>query len=127
MFDKKENIVRAEEIHTIIGKESSFEGKLIFDGVVRIDGSFKGNIQSKGKLLIGETASLEAEIETGSLILSGEVKGNITAYDRVEIKSKGRFTGNIKTVVLVIEEGAIFNGNASMEVQKVSSIVKNSD
>jgi cytoskeletal protein CcmA (bactofilin family) len=61
------------------------------------------------------------------LILSGEVKGNITAYDRVEIKSKGRFTGNIKTVVLVIEEGAIFNGNASMEVQKVSSIVKNSD
>lgn len=125
MFDKKDNTVRPEEIHTIIGKESSFEGKLVFDGVVRIDGSFKGNIQSKGKLLIGETASLEAEIETGSLILSGEVKGNVTASERVEIKSKGRFTGNIKTSILVIEEGASFNGTSTMEVQKVSSIVKN--
>ena len=127
MFDKKENNVTSEEIHTIIGKESSFEGKLVFDGVVRIDGSFKGNIQSKGKLLIGETASLEAEIETGSLILSGEIKGNVTAFDRVEIKSKGRFTGNINTPVLLIEEGASFNGTSSMEVQKISSLVKEPD
>ncbi len=127
MFDKKENEVRSEEIHTIIGRESSFEGKLVFDGVVRIDGSFKGNIQSKGKLLVGESAVLEAEIETGSLILSGEIKGNIAAANRVEIKSKGRFTGNIKTPILLIEEGASFNGTSSMETQKISSIVKDSE
>jgi cytoskeletal protein CcmA (bactofilin family) len=127
MFDKKENEVRSEEIHTIIGRESSFEGKLVFDGVVRIDGSFKGNIQSKGKLLIGESAVLEAEIETGSLILSGEIKGNIAAASRVEIKSKGRFTGNIKTPILLIEEGASFNGTSSMETQKISSLVKDSE
>ncbi len=127
MFDKKENDVKLEEIHTIIGKESSFEGKLVFDGVVRIDGSFKGNIQSKGKLLIGETAVLEAEIETGSLILSGEIKGNVIAFDRMEIKSKGKFTGNIKTPVLLIEEGASFNGTSSMESQTISSLVKESE
>lgn len=124
MFDKKEINVNPEEIHTIIGRESSFEGKLIFDGVVRIDGTFKGNIQSKGKLLIGETANIEAEIETGSLILSGEIKGNITAYDRVEIKSKGRFTGNITSPVLTIEEGAVFNGASSMETKKPSPLIK---
>ncbi|MGB9735516.1 MAG: bactofilin family protein [bacterium] len=124
MFDKRESMVKPEEIHTIIGKDSAFEGKLIFDGVVRIDGSFKGNIQSKGKLLVGDTANIEAEIETGSLILSGEIKGNVVAYDRVEIKSKGRFTGNIKTAILIIEEGASFNGTSSMEVKKTSSMVK---
>lgn len=127
MFDKKESAVKPEEIHTIIGKDSAFEGKLIFDGVVRIDGSFKGNIQSKGKLLIGETANIEAEIETGSLILSGEIKGNVTAFERVEIKGKGRFTGNIKTSILIIEEGAFFNGTSSMEVTKTSPIVKKTE
>ncbi len=127
MFDKKEGTVSSEEIHTIVGRESSFEGKLVFDGVVRIDGSFKGTIQSKGKLLIGESAVLEAEIETGTLILSGAIQGNVIAFERVEIKGKGRFTGNIKTPVLLIEEGAQFNGTSSMELQKVSSIVKDSE
>ncbi len=127
MFDKKETNVSSEEIHTIIGKESSFEGKLVFDGVVRIDGSFKGTIQSKGKLLIGESAVLEAELETGTLILSGSIQGNVIAFERVEIKGKGRFTGNIKTPVLLIDEGAQFNGTSSMELQKTSSIVKDSE
>ncbi len=127
MFDKKETNVSSEEIHTIIGKESSFEGKLVFDGVVRIDGSFKGTIQSKGKLLIGESAVLEAELETGTLILSGSIQGNVVAFERVEIKGKGRFTGNIKTPVLLIDEGAQFNGTSSMELQKTSSIVKDSE
>ncbi len=124
MFDKKESDIKPEEIHTIIGKESAFEGKLIFDGVVRIDGSFKGTIQSKGKLLVGETAKIEAEIEAGTLILSGDIKGNIVASDRIEIKSRGRFTGNITSPVLVIEEGAEFNGASAMDKNKASSLVK---
>ena len=124
MFDKKENSVKPEEIHTIIGRESTFEGKLIFDGVVRIDGIFKGSIQSKGKLLIGESAKIEAEIETGSLILNGEMNGNITAHERVEIKGKGRFTGNINSPSLTVEEGALFNGTSAMEKNKTSAGVK---
>ncbi|MCL4557226.1 MAG: polymer-forming cytoskeletal protein [Deltaproteobacteria bacterium] len=124
MFDKKENNVKPEEIHTIIGKESTFEGKLIFDGVVRIDGIFKGSIQSRGKLLIGESAKIEAEIETGSLILNGEMNGNITAHERVEIKGKGRFTGNINSPSLTIEEGALFNGTSTMDKKKTSTGLK---
>ena len=114
MFDKKETNVKQEEIHTIIGKESSFEGKLVFDGIVRIDGNFKGNINAKGKLIVGETAIIEADIEAVSIILSGEIKGNITASDKIEVRSKGRFTGNISTPSLVIEEGASFNGSSTM-------------
>ncbi len=124
MFEKKENDVKREEIHTIIGRESTFEGKLVFDGVVRIDGTFKGNIQSKGKLLIGESAKIEAEIETSSLILNGEMSGNITASDKVEIKGKGRFSGNIHAPSLTVEEGALFNGSSTMDRGKESAIVK---
>ncbi|MCL4477742.1 MAG: polymer-forming cytoskeletal protein [Deltaproteobacteria bacterium] len=114
MFDKKETNIKQEEIHTIIGKESAFEGKLVFDGIVRIDGNFKGNINAKGKLIVGETAMIEADIEAVSIILSGEIKGNITASDKIEVRSKGRFTGNISTPSLVIEEGASFNGSSTM-------------
>ncbi len=126
MFDKKKDDIKSEEIHTIIGKESSFEGKLVFDGIVRIDGSFKGNVQSKGKLLVGETSNIEADIEIGSIILSGEIKGNIVADTIVEIKSKGRFTGNVTSPVLIIEEGAAFNGTSAMDKKKISSHVKES-
>lgn len=126
MFDKKEDNIKSEEIHTIIGKESSFEGKLVFDGIVRIDGSFKGNVQSKGKLLVGEASNIEADIEIGSIILSGEIKGNIIANTIVEIKSKGRFTGNITSPVLIIEEGAVFNGTSAMDKKKISPHVKES-
>ncbi len=126
MFDTKKDDIKSEEIHTIVGKESSFEGKLVFDGIVRIDGSFKGNVQSKGKLLVGETSNIEADIEIGSIILSGEIKGNIIANTIVEIKSKGRFTGNVTSPVLIIEEGAVFNGTSVMDKKKISPHVKES-
>ncbi len=106
------------KIHTILGKESEFEGKLSFEGTVRIDGKFTGEIFTKDKLVIGEGAVVSAEMEVDSVVISGEVKGNINAKSRVEINSPGKLYGNIQAPILIIEEGVIFEGNCKMERQK---------
>lgn len=106
------------KIHTILGRESEFEGKLSFEGTVRIDGKFTGEIFTKGKLVIGEGAVVNAKIEVDSVIISGEVKGNMNAESRVEIHSPGKLHGNVQTPILIIEEGVIFEGNCQMEKLK---------
>src|SRR2546422_3845737 len=77
--------VNLNDVHTILGPESGFEGKLVFDGTVRIDGRFKGEIQTDNVLVIGQGARVDAQINVGSIIINGEVTGDITAKHSVEI------------------------------------------
>ena len=68
------------EITTLLGRGASFEGKLTFDGTVRIDGRFKGEVFSDDTLVIGEGAVVEAEIDIGEVIIQGTVVGNVKAF-----------------------------------------------
>ena len=102
------------EIKAFLGPGSKFEGKLFFDEIVRLDGSFKGEIVSKDTLIIGETADIEGEVEVGTFILSGRFKGNVKSVTRVELRRPANFEGTIEAPVLVVEEGVVLNGNLSM-------------
>lgn len=113
MFEKKETST-IEEMHTLLGRESRFEGKLVFDGIVRIDGRFKGEIHAQGKLVIGESALVEANSEVGALVLNGEYHGDVVAKERVEITRTGKLFGTLKTPVLLVEEGGTFDGTCEM-------------
>ena len=118
---ERENVIDFREIKTtdqinaLLGKGSEFEGKLTFTGTVRIDGKFTGEIASKDILIIGDSAKVKADIESGTIIISGEVTGNIRALKKLEILAPGRLHGNITAPVLLIEEGVIFQGNCQME------------
>lgn len=103
------------EIHTIIGRGASFEGKLTFEGTVRVDGSFKGEIFTDDVLVVGEGARLEAEIMVGTLVVNGEIKGNVTATQGVELHQPAKVVGNIATPSIVIDKGVIFEGNCRMQ------------
>lgn len=103
-----------EQINAFLGKDTEFEGKLSFTGAVRIDGRFKGDIFTKGTLIIGETAIVEAQIHASYIIISGEVRGNIIAENRIEIHLPGKVFGNIQAPVVTIDEGVIFEGNCQM-------------
>ncbi len=107
--------VNVADVHTILGPESSFEGKLVFDGTVRIDGKFKGQIKTDNVLVIGQTAHVEATIEVGSIVVNGEVVGDVTAKQLVEIHAPGKLKGNITTPQLMIAKGVIFEGSCKME------------
>lgn len=113
----KESPGAATEINTLLGQGSSFEGKLTFEGAVRIDGQFKGDIFTDGTLVIGESAEVQAEIEVGTVVIQGAVQGNIRATEAVEAHAPARIRGNIMTPTLCIDRGVVFDGNCQMEGQ----------
>jgi cytoskeletal protein CcmA (bactofilin family) len=105
----------AGEITTLLGHGATFEGKLTFEGTVRIDGRFKGEVFSDGVLVIGEGAQVEAQIDVGEVIIQGTVVGNITAKRSIEIHAPGRMKGDLHTPALQIDKGVMFEGRSFME------------
>jgi cytoskeletal protein CcmA (bactofilin family) len=103
------------EITTLLGRGAAFEGKLTFEGTVRIDGRFRGEVFSDDVLVIGEGAVVEAEIDIGEVIIQGTVIGNIKAKRSIEIHAPGRVKGDIHTPTLQIDKGVIFEGRSFME------------
>ena len=103
-----------EEVRAFLGKGAEFTGKLMFNGSVRIDGNFKGDIFGNGTLVIGEGAEVEADIHVDTVLVSGEVRGQIDVKKSLKIYSPGRLLGNVNTPVLSIEEGAFFEGACHM-------------
>jgi len=89
-----------------LDKDTHIEGDLSFKGSFRIDGSFKGTIDSESTLIVGENGKIEAEIKVGYIVINGEIKGNIQAKEKVEINSTGRVIGSVTAPKLVVEEGA---------------------
>jgi cytoskeletal protein CcmA (bactofilin family) len=114
---REEDIVvaRPGEVHTLLGKGSEFEGKLTFEGQVRIDGKFSGQIFTKDVLVIGDGARVNAEINAGTVIVNGVVEGNIRATQTIELHQPGRVKGNMETPSLSMDKGVIFEGSCKME------------
>lgn len=105
----------AGEITTLLGRGAQFDGKLTFEGTVRIDGKFKGEVFSEDVLVIGESAHVEAEIEVGEIIIQGTVIGNVTAKRSIEVHAPGRVKGDLHTPSLQIDKGVMFEGRSFME------------
>jgi cytoskeletal protein CcmA (bactofilin family) len=103
------------EINTLLGRGSEFEGKLTFEGTVRIDGTLRGEVFSDDVLIVGEGARVEAEIDVGEIIVQGVVQGNIRAKRSIEILTPGRVKGDVTTPSLQIDKGVIFEGRCFME------------
>jgi cytoskeletal protein CcmA (bactofilin family) len=103
------------EINTLLGRGSEFEGKLTFEGTVRIDGKLSGEIFSDDVLVIGEGAEISAEIEVGVIIVEGNVTGNIRAKRAVELHAPARVRGNIETPSLFVDKGVMFEGHSKMD------------
>jgi len=103
------------EINTLLGKGSEFEGKLTFEGTVRVDGKVSGEIFSDDVLVVGEGAEVHAQVEIGEIIVQGTVVGNIKAKRAVEIHAPGKVRGDITTPSLQIDKGVIFEGKCFME------------
>jgi cytoskeletal protein CcmA (bactofilin family) len=103
------------EITTLLGRGSEFEGKLTFEGTVRVDGKLSGEIFSEDVLVVGEGAMVNAEIDVGVIIVEGNVTGNIRAKRAVELHAPARVKGNIETPSLYVDKGVIFEGFSKME------------
>lgn len=126
-MSKKEASAARGEIKAFLGEGTDFKGILTFEGVVRVDGKLEGEVVTKDTLIVGESAVINAEISVHTIVISGTVRGNITATGKIEVQRPGKVFGNLKTPNLFIEEGVIFEGNCTMtldsgEDKKVSLI-----
>ncbi len=106
------------DLNGFLDRGASFKGEMEFEDTMRIDGKFNGKIMSKNELIVGESAHIEGDIYVGRIAISGTVVGKIVATQRVEIHRNGKVFSDIDTPALVIEEGAIFQGNCSMGDRK---------
>lgn len=111
---KKPVAIDKADIKAFLGPGSRFEGKLSFDEMVRLDGSFTGEIRSSDTLVVGDTAVIEGDIQVGALLLSGRFTGNIVATSLVELRAPAQVEGSIEAPVLKIEEKVLFNGQIKM-------------
>lgn len=111
---RKEHPPEKGDIKAFLGPGSEFEGKLSFHEIVRIDGTFRGEIVSGDTLIVGDAADLQGDVTVGTLILSGRFKGTIKASDKVDLRAPARVEGSVETAKLIVQEGVVFNGSLVM-------------
>jgi len=105
---------RYSKLRSALGAGTVIQGKLSFDTPVRIDGKLSGEVFSSKALIVGETGSIDADVSVASLVVMGHVSGNIKATESIELMKGGSLEGDIESPSLLMEEGALFNGNCSM-------------
>ena len=104
------------DIVAFFGHEVGLKGVLTYKGSVKIEGQFDGEIETDDTLFIGEQARVTAQIRAGSVVASGSITGNITARQRVELKSPAVIDASLFTPRLSIDNGVVFNGKIAMTV-----------
>lgn len=100
--------------HNQIAKGTEIQGDIKTEGVLRIDGSLEGSIDSTGKLVVGPSGRVEGTIICNSANISGEVKGKITVKEQLTLQASAKLHGEVITGKLAIEPGAVFSGSCSM-------------
>ena len=101
-------------IRSALGSGTMIEGRFSFDSPVRVDGSLTGEIDSSSVLIVGPEAIINARIKVGSIIILGEVAGVVEAEELVEIKSCGKFEGEVHSKRLVLDDGAYLQARCNL-------------
>lgn len=106
---------RPTEINALLGRGTRFEGKLFFEGRVRLDGEFQGEIRGDDVLVIGDGARIRGDILVGACIVNGgEVEANIRARTAIELYAPSRVTGALHAPAIFIDRGVLFDGTCKM-------------
>ena len=103
-----------QEYPTVLGPDANFKGEMNFEKGLRLMGRFEGKMNTPGRLHIAKEARMQADVDCGALIVEGDVKGNLSANDRIELKSTARYEGDLRASKLVVDEGAVFNGHVTV-------------
>jgi cytoskeletal protein CcmA (bactofilin family) len=103
-----------QEFYTFLGKGVDFKGKAQFQGTVRVDGYFEGEITIDDTLIIGETAVIKGTITGGTIVSSGRIEGVITANKKIQLLKPAVLIGDVHTPTFAMEEGVYFQGECDM-------------
>ena len=119
MLQKNEEL----PIKAYLGSDALFKGTLSFEGTVRIDGKFEGQINTNDTLVIGETGDMKADVTVGTLVCKGQLHGGVVASQKIELHPASKIKGDIKTPALSIALGAVLDGHLNMTGEKSKKVV----
>ena len=114
MFKRKCKLVSGNGLTAFIDEGSEIEGRYTFSGTVMLNGRFKGEISTTDTLIIGDKGVMNGDVRAGQVLIRGEVVGNVSAAERVELKRTARVFGDVEAPVVVVEEGVLFEGHCRM-------------
>lgn len=120
MFNKKTKI-KIDEIDTVIGPGTNFEGNIQATGIVRVDGIFAGDMYSQGDIIIGEHGKVKGTLAARNVIVAGISQAKLTCEGKLEIKSTGSVIGDVEVGSIVIEENAVFKGQCIMNYEETTT------
>lgn len=115
-FDEIESV-------SIISNGLEIKGNIDAKGNIRIEGRIEGNINVLGNIVIGNSGVVKGELKCNNLTVGGNIEGNVIISDKLILENKSVLKGDITTKILVIEEGAIFEGNSKMTKEKENIFV----
>ena len=118
---KRDEYAENSTPETIVGASVKIEGDLVSDGDIRVEGSVTGKIKTSKNLYTGPQSQIEAEVDVGTAVISGQVKGDIKVKDSLLIQETGQVSGTISCTRLSIAEGARFSGSCTMSMPEGAS------
>ena len=104
----------------VLNSDVEIKGNVKFAGELTLEGKLEGEINSDGTLIIGETGTVNGNVNAGTVSVRGKINGNITAREKIEIKSKAEVFGDIRSAKLAIEEGVTFVGKTEVNPNKLA-------
>jgi len=113
-FKKLPAVYNGNEVMTVIGPETLFHGSMTVRGSIRVEGEMEGNVSEAQEVVIGTRGLVRGNICAERVEVGGQVYGDLVCSVRLEIKSGGKILGNIRAPKLVVEDGAVFDGNCTM-------------
>jgi cytoskeletal protein CcmA (bactofilin family) len=113
-----ELVAKGVVTNSVIGRDNAFSGEFRSDGLLRIDGDFKGIVRGFGTVLVGERGRIVGDIYAKSVRIGGKIKGNVYALERVDILSTGKLIGDLCTKRCQAEEGMTFTGKGMIVSKK---------
>ena len=118
MFKKEDGAASNE---TIIASGVKVEGDFTSPGNVRIEGMVIGSVKAEGDLIVTETATIQADVTAANAVVAGEIKGDLTAGEKLEILGTAKIHGNISCRTLTVEAGASIAGNCQVAQEKAAT------
>ncbi|MEP7200477.1 MAG: polymer-forming cytoskeletal protein [Chloroflexota bacterium] len=106
-----------DKFETLLGSTASFDGHLKCAGGVRIEGEYKGSIETDGNIVVGKSAVLTADLHGHDVLVSGKVVGNIFAQGQLAILASGKVNGDVEVGSILIEEGGVFSGKSAIRTK----------
>jgi cytoskeletal protein CcmA (bactofilin family) len=114
MADLRNETLEDEDFDTILSADIDFSGTLSFEKSFLIRGKLSGRIDARGLLMVDEGAVVEAHISASRVVIRGQVKGDVTATEKVELTVTGKLEGNVTAPEILMETGCTFNGLCTM-------------